>query len=483
MKMLNRGKIIKTKSCFGRYMCLLILALVLAGCSRQPDINDLLNINIAPNPQQETSLSVETVTMQVIPLGWVNMSQMTLHRRESLLNEVLTARGIPAQLRLTGGYGPSDNDIKWIQSRDYRRRAAEGEFADIAAGIDNRPGLAALSPAPLRNAMSVSGAEYGIALTWAIDKRLAALSSGLRVRTDVLEAINLPLPTTADELINASIVARDLGLDYEIVIEYNEALRFLHRTYEEWPFLVCDHSLIMYRDGDIKAYIGSDIFFRDAQILQRMYQHEILRVYMTLDDRYFSLARNWNVLAAVLPYPEEFAGYYTILQFEPHRANLYSDFIFDSVLAINRNSANKELALDILELFYSDQEVFDLFVYGEVGRDYDIPGDGYISHISENRFWAAFQHSILARSDINEVRPPDFYFVDENTLMSVPHFNSQNEALRQRLLESDTYRNIMMWRVNGDPSININAEIAQLNLEGLSEFVYESREDYRMLLD
>ena len=332
----------------------------------------------------------------------------------------------------------------------------------------------------------LDGAIYGIPLTRKNSITECAHHSGMYIRTDILDKLGLPIPKTLEDLVAASLAARNAKLDYQIAYEYTNPPYALHRTYKEWPFYVDTESMLLYdNQGKVAAYPGSDTYYHDALTLSSMNKQGILRVFHSPDVQYSTMTKRWDILAAFCPAPPPNETIpYTVLQFEPQRENFNFNYVYGYLLAISKHCTDLNKVLDALECIYTEREVYDAFVYGKKDKDYSLDEKGRINILTTSILYQGLQQGFLAREDIKSTPRPAFYNVPESSVIStIPARLFVPSAIddRNRLLQSDEYKGndgILSLRIALSDPAAIDAAIERLDRDGLTKYINECQAEY-----
>lgn len=104
------------------------------------------------------------------------------------------------------------------------------------------------------------------------------------IRTDLLEKLSIPDPTTPEELITAGVkmkeyVEKETGQKaYVWTQDVKYPAYFLHRTYESYPFLVDKATNLFKIDqkGNVESWFETEEFKKDAEFFRELYKNNLI---------------------------------------------------------------------------------------------------------------------------------------------------------------------------------------------------------------
>lgn len=208
------------------------------------------------------------------------------------------------------------------------------------------------------------------------------------IRQDILDKLNLPVPTNKDELLD-TLVAMKADIEastgqkaYFSTQNVQYPAYWLHRTYDTYPFYV-DKSTNLFKinqDGTVESWFESDEFKQDAEYFRKMYENGLIDPDL-LSQNNWQEAQNKgtvlfgdcfndgteNSLRTVAGIADAKMGYYW---FNEDTVKLVPMTI-GNANAIPKTCENPEAVLKFLNWIYSDRENMALLIDGIEGVHYE----------------------------------------------------------------------------------------------------------------
>jgi hypothetical protein len=258
----------------------------------------------------------------------------------------------------------------------------------------------------------------------------------------------------------------------------------LHRTYDEWPFFVSYDSLLLYdTEGNVSSYLESDVYRRDMEFLSAAQAEGLLRIDPSRWDE-------GEIFAGLGSYIHDTSeeGAFTIAQFAPEKANFRMVPEIGNHICIS-DGANVPLALSVLEAVYTRPEVYQAFVYGARGVDWEIDDAGNYRPLSEEG-WMNGGYSSDLSDPAFSLRPEgegENLRADPATLIDFPApLFTPTTDIYDKLLSSVAYvgaQGVMAARcgiakadIYFEPSLNTLIGL------GLQDYVLKAQEQYTAFL-
>jgi len=363
-------------------LCLIFAAAIcLTGCS-------------GTTSAQTTSLGTAAVTLPAAEPTELTIVTYESPKKEQVdyFNQVLSSRGFPATVKIisidfknlattVNGYASNlpAADLAMFYERSILQTVYDrGLLTDMTPMLELAPMLLAQTDETALRAATYNGEMVGYPLT--TDRGSMEIYSSVLIRGDILNELGVDVPETIDELLEVCILARDAGLPCELTVGSYSPYAF-HRTYDQWPFFCDVQSLVvMWPDGTVEPYAGSDIFYQDAETYGRFREEGVLRSLYT-DAEVEVYKQEWDGLAAIHPitFSADFpyADDLVMVQFAPDAGNMSVAPMVLRYVGMSASTKNPELAMQLLELIYTDREVYYSLVYGVEGTDWKWNDEGY----------------------------------------------------------------------------------------------------------
>ncbi len=377
-----------------------MLMSALAGCKNSADTNTKDGAPVDTSSQTSTSdgsangdaASNETVKLLYVIPG---DAPADLDRGLKAVNDKLVADGVGVEIELK--FFPWD---VWDQKLNIMlstgeefdmfhvmndrvslsNYASRGALADLTTYIDQYgSAIKAANPDLAMKSGQVNGKQYGIPAYWVE----SALNHQATIRTDILKKYNLEMPTTFAELTSA----------YEIVMKNWDGAQkpyFPIAGTEQVGgyFFNSDNNYVLYdkmfyvgQDGSVKNYFETDAFKESCENARIWYEKGLINpdVLTIAHDQVENQINSgdWFVHAGTMGdisnmkknYPDITVDDFAWLDFDTATPEI-RPYGTRNMQAVPLSSRHPEAAVKFINWLYSDQDNFDLFVYGTEGVDY-----------------------------------------------------------------------------------------------------------------
>lgn len=268
-----------------------------------------------------------------------------------------------------------------------------GAITDLTEYIESYgSNIKRVIPDYMMEAAKVNGKIYTVPAFWADTVKG---TQALTLRTDLLEKYSLETPKTAEDLINFMevVTANWEGSEKPyMIILVNEPARFLHRTFDTYPFTVIEQLIYISQDGEVKPWYLTEEFKQEAAFYETCYKKgfihpDVLTIPQeTIDNNKRTgnyLFRDGTGLSSIKD--AETYGYTEDLVWLAPEKKDFADMAFRNDNVVPVTSSNPEDAVKFLDWIYASQENYDLFMYGVEGVHWNAPAEGqYESLRSEN---------------------------------------------------------------------------------------------------
>lgn len=269
-----------------------------------------------------------------------------------------------------------------------------GALADITDAIEKYgANLKKHIPDDIFDGAKIDGSYYVVPSYW-----VEMASEGqFNIRRDILRENNLEEPTTPAELISAwETVMQNwkgsnkpyLGTrsDFDPLFLHTS---MLHRTYDTFPFTVKDKFFYVNQNGDVKSWIETDEFKKDASFMREMYtkgltnpdilvmKQEQVEAQLDSGEWFVRLGTGGSLNGLKKYNPDATVDDIGVVWFNPEKPYL-RPLSFKNGNAVPINSKHPEAAVKFMDWMLASQENFDLTMYGIEGEHYTKDGDkGY----------------------------------------------------------------------------------------------------------
>ena len=377
----------------------------------------------------------------------------------------------------------------------YRNFVEQGLLADLTDAINAFPDFKALWPDATWREVTIGGRIYGLPLILEeINQEDCALASSVLLRKDILEELQLPIPTMPEELIEASIKARDAGLPYRIAYHSNSdmPLYAFHRTYSEWPFYVdLDGLLIYWPDGSVTPYPGSDICAKDTTY-RKMLLEEGLLLNTSLYNEDAAYTERFDCLAALydMPAPPPRNAHYNDLeyvQFMPQAANFRIQPYGAEYIVASCEGIDPMQLIEVLQCIFTNQDIYDAFNYGKEGVDWKLEQDGSYTNLTGD-FFVPYEYGPLIRPTKNaHLYTLENPLATPGTIIDFPaaFFRLYTpDGLYQNLVNSAAYEVYLVpYLFRAQENFALEDIITKLKEQGLDEVVSVAQEQFKAFLE
>lgn len=263
----------------------------------------------------------------------------------------------------------------------------------------------------LMEAATVNGSIYAIPAYWCEPSKG---TYAITIRTDQLEKNNLPTPNTLEELMDAAQTIQDNwseeGTPY-IRILYTEPSRPLHRAFETYPFTVVEQLLKIDQEGNVSSWIESEEFKQEAAFYAEAYSRGLVHPdVLTLPSDFYSTEEEFGRILfregtglQSLTNAKKY-GYTQDLLWLNRDAEYFSDMAFRNDNVVPITSRNPDAAIQFLDWVYSDQENYDVFMYGVKDYSYTDEGPGFYERILDENEKTIYNFSDWMVGNLNLAR-------------------------------------------------------------------------------
>ncbi|WP_168735707.1 extracellular solute-binding protein [Cohnella fermenti] len=274
-----------------------------------------------------------------------------------------------------------------------------GALADISDAIEKYgENLKANIPDDIFDGAKIGGSYYAVPSFW-----VEMASEGeFDIRLDILRQNNLEVPTTPDELISAweTVMANWKGSSKPYLpttatfdpISLHTTI--LHRTYDTFPFTVKDKFFYVNQNGEVKSWIETEEFKKDAEFMRELYtkgitspdilvmKTEQAKAQLDSGDWFVNFGTAGNLGALQKNNPEATVEDIGVVWFNPEKEYL-RPLTFKNGNAVPVNSKHPEAAVKFLNWMLASQENYDLVQYGIEGEHYTKDGDKGMQAIND----------------------------------------------------------------------------------------------------
>ena len=373
---------------------------IIIGCNANIADQDNFRDEITTEQKQKI---VETVVFH-IEKDYLPDDQM-LNKLINNFNNILKEHNIPAiikidaQPRETGVTILAGVDVFRVHGlNDYVSLIENGKIVDITNEMSKRKSLYDINPPYVWNEVKHGGSVYGFPLMSNQRSVNGIADTSFLIRRDVLEQLDIETPSTWDDLIALSEIARNENLDYKIVYPYSYPPYALHRTYDTWPFFVNFDSTALYDiNNNVASYLESDIYINDAKLMSYAYEKGLLQPIKTNEVEAFKL-KGETFLASMFPANSLYrdsANYANVgfVQFMPDKPSFPLYNAYHSILCIPAPISEHRLSIimDVIQSIYTDIWVYSAFVYGIENTDFRIIDENTFEIISPG-FMPLYNH-------------------------------------------------------------------------------------------
>ncbi len=401
----------KTRLGYGILAAVLLMVTILAGCSTDGNSSSGESTDTGTE-QSGDKVNEKTVTIKYVVPG---SDQPEMKAAIKAVNDKLLADGLNIQLEVQhigwDAWGSKTNvmlstgeefDLLHVMENGstptgaYAARGAATPLDDLIK--QHAPDLMDKFPQSVWDAAKVDGKIYTIPAMWRDATQMGGEAGYITVRQDILDRLNLSIPTNTDELIDTGMaIKNELGKE---PFAWDHALErtpvWLHRTYDTWPFYVDFTEGIVYVDeqGNVKPWIETPEFKQDALVYRQMYQAGLIHpdVLSLPNDAKNQLVEQGKFVYGLgtvdlTSYPGIKKNVPDVklatFQLAPEKVNYTFMPLMNSNM-IPSTSKNPEAAIKFIDWLYKDQANHDLFLYGIEGQHYTNSGEDRIEYVTDS---------------------------------------------------------------------------------------------------
>ncbi|WP_276355110.1 extracellular solute-binding protein [Cohnella caldifontis] len=396
---------------------ILVLALVLAGCSGGGSGDSKESASNSPAPSGSASASgggtdsgakqEEVVTIKYVvpgtePKEWPAVKEA--------VNKKLLEDGVNVQIEkeyIDWGAWEQKINLKlstnedfdlfhvmndWVSLANY---AGRGALKDITAEVEQYgPNLKKVIPESVWSGVTKEGKVYGIPAYW----YESAVDGSITINKYLLDKAGYATPiTNRDQLLDAmEQVNRKLNLKLTIPLRGGTAgpADVFQRTYDTYPFTVRDNIAYIGQDGVVKNWVETDEFKQDAAWFRSAYQRKLINPDVLtvkqeqVDDqikygKYVFMFGTPNKLSDVQKtYPDVTDEGFQLIRLNPDKPR-YRMVNAKNVNVVAANSKHPAEAVKFLNWLYDNQDNYDLFMYGIEGKTFNKAGDRGLESIMD----------------------------------------------------------------------------------------------------
>ncbi len=274
----------------------------------------------------------------------------------------------------------------WIPYTTYH---SKGGLADVTDAVQKYgANLVKYIPAEIWGGARVKGRTYVIPTFWV---ELAS-EGDFTIRADLLKENGLAVPRTPDELLAAleKVMKNWKGKDKPYIPMTPSSSNAdpigmhssaLHRAYPTFPFTVKEKLFYVSQSGEVKAWVETPEFKRDAAWFRSAYLKKLINpdVLTIKQDQIVNQqdSGNWLVNLGTIGNLKPIQKYWPALQdkdilcvkFNPEKPNV-RPFGIKNCNAVPSTTKNPDVGVKFLNWLYANQDNYDLFMYGIEGKHY-----------------------------------------------------------------------------------------------------------------
>ena len=376
-------------------LCVIAMLTALAACQTQ-DEGTTTTTTTAENGATETTTEepAETVTMTYLIPGNLNDDEemvmeeinarldqdgVGIHlRREAIPWDVWADR---LNIKLTGGEEFDMFHIMqdWIPYNNYYARGALVDITDLLN--EHGPVIKEIIPDEMWSGSAIGGRNFIIPTFW-IE---IAVDNYVVYREDAMRKYGLDIPESPEDILEAFRVARadwdgvnlpilNFRPSYDVaVLQLNPKI---HRYYDRFPYIVKDQFFMVHQDGTVESWFESPEFKMDCEFMSTAYDDGIIHPDVLSHD--FDFINNYLFEGDWLMV--------TYTSFENTQKNNPDISIDDKKMflpvpekplirnwgvkncnGISITSPNPESPIKFINWLWSDQDNYDLYMYGIEG--------------------------------------------------------------------------------------------------------------------
>lgn len=383
------------------FLLILVTALgvtLLAGC----DINAGSQQTTKSDAQGTTGVSQQVITCKYVLPGDKPVEYEIV---EKMINEKMQADGVGVKLeRQYIAWDAWDHKVNIMLSTGEKfdllnvmndvtplsSYVSKGALTDITEYMDQYGSeIKKVNPDIMMDAAKVGGRLYAIPAFWVEFSH----SPEITIRLDILRKYGLPVPKSFEELTEAFLIVMEKWEGDRkpyIPLIGSKVYKFGldQKSYDSWPFWVYDDIFYVNQNtGEVKCYFETEEFRMDCENARDWYKKGLINpdvlVFKSeqLDSQLDS--GDWFVHAGTYGnsidnikknYPDITVDDFEFLNFFPEKPNL-RPYGTRNMNAVPITSENPEAGVKFINWLYSNQENYDLYLYGREGIDYIKKGD------------------------------------------------------------------------------------------------------------
>lgn len=220
----------------------------------------------------------------------------------------------------------------------------------------------------------------------------------ITVRKDLLDKLNLPVPKTADELINDAVALKKAAGNDAYLWDHQlqRPPIWLHRTFDSWPFYADFANGIFFvdKDANVKAFVETEEFKKDSEVYRKMYKLGLIHpdILSVPPDTRQKMGQQGKFLFGLGTY--DYDLYPSLVRNVPDAKlemfRLSPDkpsYIINPVLnfnAVPSTTKHPEAAIEFLNWMYGDEKNHDLFLFGKEGEHYKDLGNNRAEFVKDS---------------------------------------------------------------------------------------------------
>lgn len=261
--------------------------------------------------------------------------------------------------------------------------ASRGALADISEEIEQYgENIKANCPEIMMKSGQVKGAQYAIPAYWVE----SAIDPEIFIRKDLLTKAGITeIPSTPEELTSAFetvINTWEGGNKPYLKMNGSNASNVgtLHKTYDEWPFVIYDKFFYVDQEGNVENFFKTDVFKKNCAHAANWYAKGIIdpdvmtltaeQVTNQMNTGNYFLGANGDINQLKTNFPDITVDDFVRLEFAPEKPDV-RPYGTRNMNAVPLSSEHPEAAVKFLNWVYASQENYDLFVYGREGIDFE----------------------------------------------------------------------------------------------------------------
>jgi len=343
---------------------------------------------------------------------------------------------------------------------------SRGALADVTQAVEKYgANLKKSIPADIWDAAKNNGKIYTIPTYW-----VEMASEGeFDIRMDLLKQNNLEVPKTPDELLKVyDVVMKNWkgknkpympGVATFDPISYHTTV--LHRSYDTFPFTVKDKIMYVSQNGDVKSWIETPEFKKDAEFMRKAYTMGLLNpdILVLKQDQIKNLTDNgdWFVnfgtigtLSSIQKNnPNATVNDVQAIYFNTEKPYL-RPLAMKNCNSVPSTSKNVDSAIKFLNWIYTSQDNYDLYLYGIEGKHYKKVGARGIEKLLDpnNNNASSYSGSESQAGNLSFIRTDDVKGLPANNkVLYSPNEKAQNSIAGNFMFDATNvkaeYSNVM----------------------------------------